>query len=652
MCSGATQPTVSSRPTSRRARRPRRVGLTPRRRAAGDRRRPVAGRRGCRRGRCTRRRSDARFATPCCGSARAKSIDVRLAPVPDGPGALYFVLAAVGTFTLLVGGAVRLRRPRDPATLHFFWLAVAFFGVFTFSFSGRLDRLDWVFYWADAISMLALPPLFLHFTLVFPSGRAAGRRRIGADASSCWPCTCRRSCSASPAIVAVARSASDAASFVDVDGDARSPRVPLSGAVLHRRAWSALTRALVAGQHDHRPAAAALDRLGHGARRRAVRARLRAAVRARRRAVAADGAVRDSAQPDSAGVRVGDRPLPAAGHRGDRQARAGLRGRARGDRRDLRRAARGRRARVPRGQRRQSVGDRVPRDAGRRAAGAAGEDVRAERARSRVLSRSLRLSPRARRLRARSQQRSRSEPPGRTPGLARRRDAAGRSHGADARGRSRRRTSARCAPRASATAHPPALPKRSAYRRAAGRRPHRGARRSDGRRPLRGRGDRVLARRRALLLRALRREGGHDRGAGARPQGHGRAARAARTWRCWPPSPARSPPRSRTRGSTASCTSRRVELDRLRAFNENILESLDDGLLVVDLERPHRALEHARSSSSYGVSQRRGDRAARWTTSSTRRSSRRFAPRGATRRRARRCRASRCTAAAPAPATR
>jgi two-component system, NtrC family, sensor kinase len=95
-------------------------------------------------------------------------IDVRVAPVPTGPGALYFVLAAVGIFTLLVGGAVRLRRPRDPATLHFFWMAVAFFGVFTFSFSGRLDRLDWVFYWADAVSILALPPLFLHFTLVFP----------------------------------------------------------------------------------------------------------------------------------------------------------------------------------------------------------------------------------------------------------------------------------------------------------------------------------------------------------------------------------------------------------------------------------------------------------------------------------------------------
>jgi len=95
-------------------------------------------------------------------------VDVRIAPVPAGSRALYFLLAGVGIFTLLVGGAVRLRRPRDQATLHFFWLAVAFFGVFTFSFSGRLDRLDWIFYWGDVVSVLLLAPLFLHFTLVFP----------------------------------------------------------------------------------------------------------------------------------------------------------------------------------------------------------------------------------------------------------------------------------------------------------------------------------------------------------------------------------------------------------------------------------------------------------------------------------------------------
>ena len=85
----------------------------------------------------------------------------------------------------------RLRRPRDPATLHFFWVAVAFFGVITFSFSGRLDRLDWVFYWSDAVSILALPPLFLHFTLVFPE-RPRRWMEDRSDARSLLPSICPR----------------------------------------------------------------------------------------------------------------------------------------------------------------------------------------------------------------------------------------------------------------------------------------------------------------------------------------------------------------------------------------------------------------------------------------------------------------------------
>jgi PAS domain S-box-containing protein len=100
------------------------------------------------------------------GSRRV--VAVAMAPLPSGTGGLYYVLAAVGIFTLLVGSAVRTRRPFDQATLHFFWISVAFFGTFTFSFTGRFDRVDWFFYWADNVAITLLPPLFLHFTLVFP----------------------------------------------------------------------------------------------------------------------------------------------------------------------------------------------------------------------------------------------------------------------------------------------------------------------------------------------------------------------------------------------------------------------------------------------------------------------------------------------------
>jgi two-component system, NtrC family, sensor kinase len=96
-----------------------------------------------------------------------QALELTLTPAPRG-SPMYYLLAAVGLFTLLVGASVRLRRPNDQATLHFFWLCVAFYGWFSFSFSGSFDRLDWFFYWADAVSAAALPPLLLHFTLVFP----------------------------------------------------------------------------------------------------------------------------------------------------------------------------------------------------------------------------------------------------------------------------------------------------------------------------------------------------------------------------------------------------------------------------------------------------------------------------------------------------
>ncbi|MEW5983935.1 MAG: ATP-binding protein [Acidobacteriota bacterium] len=110
-------------------------------------------------------------------------VQVRLAPIPQGNSVLYFILASVGIFTLLVAAMVRLRRPGDQASLHAFWLAVSFFGTFTFSFNGRFDLLDWVFYWADAVSILVLPPLLLHFTFKFPErSNAWVRTAIGARA--------------------------------------------------------------------------------------------------------------------------------------------------------------------------------------------------------------------------------------------------------------------------------------------------------------------------------------------------------------------------------------------------------------------------------------------------------------------------------------
>ena len=98
----------------------------------------------------------------------ADTVPVQLQSMPLVRIGLYFSIAIVGILAIGIGASVRLRRPNDPATLHFFWLTVSFFGVLSFSPSGRYDHLDYFFEWADMVARLALPPLFLHFAFVFP----------------------------------------------------------------------------------------------------------------------------------------------------------------------------------------------------------------------------------------------------------------------------------------------------------------------------------------------------------------------------------------------------------------------------------------------------------------------------------------------------
>jgi len=108
--------------------------------------------------------------------AAPKALHVSLARVPQG-NSLYFVLAAVGLFTLLVGASVRLKaaaRSGDAALL------LALRGLssahFTFSFNGALDRLDWIFYWGDATATALLAAAVAAFHAGVP---ANGRSREG-----------------------------------------------------------------------------------------------------------------------------------------------------------------------------------------------------------------------------------------------------------------------------------------------------------------------------------------------------------------------------------------------------------------------------------------------------------------------------------------
>ena len=277
-----------------------------------------------------------------------------------------------------------------------------------------------------------LPPLFLHFALMFP------------ERPDSWA----RSDAGPPAAAAVVSAgaaarrarASRACSGSGAEGDVSDERA---------RRWSSGRAAVSRRQpgrraldHDARAARAcarsrrAVSCAGSSGARRSARCRSRSATRCRSRSACRPCRARMDGGADragAAGLRVGDRALPPDGRRSHHQARAGLRRGAGGHCRDLRDHPLAGQRGLLRRRSDPQPDHRAARDARRRAARPAAEERDSGRPRSRLLPRSLRLPPRAGRIRARSEQRSRPLPPQRAARAPRHGDAPGRSDGAAAR---------------------------------------------------------------------------------------------------------------------------------------------------------------------------------------------------------------------------
>ena len=78
-------------------------------------------------------------------------------------------LEIIGLIYFLVGCFVLLKRSRPPHALHFYLVCLTSFVFYAFHFTGKLNPFDWTIFWADLCASLLLPPLFLHFCLEFPS---------------------------------------------------------------------------------------------------------------------------------------------------------------------------------------------------------------------------------------------------------------------------------------------------------------------------------------------------------------------------------------------------------------------------------------------------------------------------------------------------
>ena len=83
---------------------------------------------------------------------------------------IYFFLALIGLTTLVIGLIVFLtsKKPFSKPYVYFYFISLAFYSFYIFSPTGELDTLDSLFYWLDKLAFLAFSPLLLHFFLIFP----------------------------------------------------------------------------------------------------------------------------------------------------------------------------------------------------------------------------------------------------------------------------------------------------------------------------------------------------------------------------------------------------------------------------------------------------------------------------------------------------
>jgi two-component system NtrC family sensor kinase len=77
----------------------------------------------------------------------------------------------IGLVYLAIGIYVLFRRWTAPRATHFYIFCLVSFALNTFRYTGKLDLLDWTIYWGNVVAEVLQPALFLHFALVFPEER-------------------------------------------------------------------------------------------------------------------------------------------------------------------------------------------------------------------------------------------------------------------------------------------------------------------------------------------------------------------------------------------------------------------------------------------------------------------------------------------------
>lgn len=89
-------------------------------------------------------------------------------------------LRVIGLIYLAIGIYVLFRRWTAPRATHFYVFCLVSFALYALKYTGKLDTVDWAVFWCNHVAEALQPALFLHFALSFPEERMKkfGRRLL------------------------------------------------------------------------------------------------------------------------------------------------------------------------------------------------------------------------------------------------------------------------------------------------------------------------------------------------------------------------------------------------------------------------------------------------------------------------------------------
>ena len=89
----------------------------------------------------------------------------------DNSSSIENYLRVTALLYLFIGLFIFVRRWNAPRAIHFYIFCLVSFVLYSFHYSGKFNSFDWIIYWSNAAAWLIQPALFLHFALVFPERR-------------------------------------------------------------------------------------------------------------------------------------------------------------------------------------------------------------------------------------------------------------------------------------------------------------------------------------------------------------------------------------------------------------------------------------------------------------------------------------------------